>query len=153
MIVRAALLAILLFIAGPALAMDPGEQMPDAAQEAKAEALFSELRCMVCQNQSILDSDAPLAKDLRILVRERVAAGDGPDAIKDFLVARYGDFVLLKPRLNEQTALLWAVPVLVLVIGGFAVVLNFRRRNAVADQTLSEDEKRRLEALKANDAG
>ncbi len=153
MTMRAALLAFLMTFAAPALAIDPGEQLARCRRRRRGGGAF--------QRTSLHGLPEPVDP------RFRRAAGEGscgcwsasewslvtdPDAIKDFLVARYGDFVLLKPRLNEQTALLWAVPVLVLVIGGVAVVLNFRRRTAIVDQTLSEDEKRRLEALKAEDA-
>ena len=132
----------------PAFAVQPGEQLPDAAQEARARALGEELRCMVCQNQSIDDSDAPLAKDLRLLVRERVKAGDSDRQVLDFLVARYGDFVLLRPPLRGETLLLWGLAPLVLGCGlvGYLVWALRRRRVAPADG-LSEDERLRLEAL------
>src|SRR6187431_1125217 len=108
------LLALACFASGPALAVQPDEILADPALESRARTLSSELRCMVCQNQSIDDSDAPLARDLRLLVRERLKAGDSDTQIRDFLVARYGDFVLLKPRFTRQTALLWLLPFLVL---------------------------------------
>ncbi len=101
-----------------ALAVQPDEMLADPALEARARALSKELRCMVCQNQSIDDSDAPLARDLRLLVRERLQAGDSDQQVLDFLVARYGEFVLLKPRFAWHTALLWLVPAVVFVIGG-----------------------------------
>src|SRR6266851_10215927 len=101
--------------------------LADAALETRARALSQELRCMVCQNQSIDDSDAPLARDLRILVRERLRAGDTDQQVIDFLVARYGDFVLLKPRFTSHTALLWLMPAVVFVIGALALVLVSRR--------------------------
>ncbi len=102
----------------PAHAVQPDEIMPDAAKEARARELSRELRCMVCQNQSIDDSDAPLARDLRLLVRERIAGGDSDAEVIDFLVARYGEFVLLKPRFNPHTLLLWLLPPLLLAGGG-----------------------------------
>ena len=121
-------LAIVLTAASAAYAVQPDEIMSDSAKEARARELSRELRCMVCQNQSIDDSEAPLARDLRLLVRERIAAGDSDAQVIDFLVARYGEFVLLKPRLNSHTWLLWLVPPLVLAGGGVALVMNNRRR-------------------------
>ena len=109
-------------------AVQPDEIMADPAKEARARDLSRELRCMVCQNQSIDDSDAPLARDLRLLVRERIAAGDSDGQVIDFLVARYGEFVLLKPRFNPHTLLLWLVPPLALLGGGFALWRYSRRR-------------------------
>ena len=137
----------------PALAVQPDEVLHDAALEQRARTLSRELRCMVCQNQSIDDSDAPLARDLRLLVRERLKAGDSNGQVIDFLVARYGEFVLLKPRLSWRTALLWATPVLILLAGLIAV---FRvRRKAPADQeaaTLDKEEEQRLRAVLGADA-
>jgi cytochrome c-type biogenesis protein CcmH len=134
-------------LAAPALALNPGEMLADSALEARARALSKTLRCMVCQNQSIDDSDAPLAHDLRVLVRERLQAGDSDAQVRDFLVARYGEFVLLEPRLRPGTALLWAVPILVLVLGGTAVFFGFKRRQASIPVDLSPEEKRRLAEL------
>ena len=102
--------------------------MADPVKEARARDLSRELRCMVCQNQSIDDSEAPLARDLRLLVRERIAAGDSDAQVIDFLVARYGEFVLLKPRLERHTLLLWLLPPLALAGGGLALWLHSRRR-------------------------
>jgi len=124
--------AVVLFGANVACAVQPDEVMADPAQEARARALSRELRCMVCQNQSIDDSDAPLARDLRLLVRERIAAGATDKQVIDFLVARYGEFVLLKPRVEGRTLLLWLVPPLVLVGGGFALWFYNRRRAQAA---------------------
>src|SRR5215475_12747128 len=118
----------------PARAVLPDEVMSDPAKEARARQLSQELRCMVCQNQSIDDSEAPLARDLRLLVRERIAAGDSDAEVVDFLVARYGEFVLLKPRFEPQTLLLWLVPPLVLLGGGAALWVNARRRGKGASQ-------------------
>src|SRR5215469_16390069 len=104
----------------------PDEVMSDPAKEARARNLSRELRCMVCQNQSIDDSEAPLARDLRLLVRERIAGGDSDAQVINFIVARYGEFVLLKPRFEEQTLLLWLLPPLVLVGGGVVLWLHAR---------------------------
>src|SRR5258706_11134659 len=106
-----------LAILSPAIALGPDEVLSDAALEARARSLSKELRCMVCQNQSIDDSDAPLARDLRVLVRERLQAGDGDQQVIDFLVSRYGEFVLLKPRFSAHTALLWLGPPPLLLLG------------------------------------
>jgi cytochrome c-type biogenesis protein CcmH len=123
-----AALAVVLALASPAaLAVQPDEMLSDAALETRARTLSKELRCMVCQNQSIDDSDAPLARDLRILVRERLQAGDSDRQVIDFLVARYGEFVLLKPRFSAHTALLWLGPAAVLLIGAFGLFLIARR--------------------------
>jgi cytochrome c-type biogenesis protein CcmH len=116
----------------PAVAVQPDEVLADAALEAQARALSKELRCMVCQNQSIDDSDAPLARDLRILVRERLQAGDSDQQVIDFLVARYGEFVLLKPRFSPHTALLWLGPATLLLIGVFGLSVLARRYHARA---------------------
>ena len=131
----------------PAYAVLPDEVMSDPAKEARARDLSRELRCMVCQNQSIDDSEAPLARDLRLLVRERIAAGDSDAQVIDFLVARYGEFVLLKPRFERQTLPLWLVPPL-LLIGGVALFALARRRTPAADTpALSAEEQRRLSTL------
>src|ERR1700746_3230025 len=106
----------------------PDEVMSDPAKEARARDLSRELRCMVCQNQSIDDSEAPLARDLRLLVRERIAAGDSDAKVMDFLVARYGEFVLLKPRFERQTWLLWLVTPCVLICGGVFLCASAPRR-------------------------
>src|SRR5262245_3944138 len=132
---RALAVACALSTAPAALAVQPDEILADPALEARARHLSSELRCMVCQNQSIDDSDAPLARDLRILVRERLKAGDTDQQVIDYLVARYGDFVLLKPRFTSHTALLWLMPAVVFVIGALALVLvsrRYRARSALA---------------------
>ena len=133
----------------PAFAVQPDEVMADPAKEARARELSRELRCMVCQNQSIDDSEAPLARDLRLLVRERIAAGDSDKEVIDFLVARYGEFVLLKPRLERQTLLLWAVPPLVLIAGAVVLWMQARRRatSAHAQPPLTAEETARLAQL------
>ena len=138
-------------------AVQPDEIMSDPAKEARARDLSRELRCMVCQNQSIDDSDAPLARDLRLLVRERIATGDSDSQVIDFLVARYGEFVLLKPRLTPHTLLLWLLPPLALIGGGAALWFYSRRRpntGAAADPALlhlTAEEEARLERLLAAD--
>ena len=136
-------------------AVQPDEVMADPAKEARARNLSRELRCMVCQNQSIDDSEAPLARDLRLLVRERIAAGDSDAQVVDFLVARYGEFVLLKPRFEPQTLLLWLVPPFLLVGGGAALWFNARRRGKGASQatvSLTPDEEAKLAALMSGEA-
>src|SRR5688572_32380925 len=131
------LLALACFASAPALAVQPDEILSDQALETRARTLSRELRCMVCQNQSIDDSDAPLARDLRLLVRERLKAGDSDGQVLDFLTARYGQFVLLKPRFGWDTALLWLAPAAVLLLGCAALVSLLRRRRrpqAVPDE-------------------
>jgi len=148
--------AIAVLAGSSASAVQPDEIMADPVKEARARALSQELRCMVCQNQSIDDSEAPLARDLRLLVRERIAAGDSDARVIDFLVARYGEFVLLKPRLERQTLLLWLLPPLALVGGGISLWMLSRRRAksapGEATVTLTPDEETRLAALMANEA-
>jgi len=142
-----------LAILSPAVALGPDEVLSDPALEARARSLSKELRCMVCQNQSIDDSDAPLARDLRVLVRERLQAGDSDHEVIDFLVARYGEFVLLKPRFSSRTALLWLGPAAVLLIGAFGLFVLARRTRASsapasAEQTkLSPAEQARLSEI------
>jgi cytochrome c-type biogenesis protein CcmH len=144
-----ALLAATLMAASPAGAVQPDEILPDPALEARARALSAELRCMVCQNQSIDDSDAPLARDLRILLRERLVAGDSDDEVIDFLVVRYGEFVLLKPTVAPHTILLWATPFAVLLIGGLVAFVTYRRRaaNTPTPTPLDAGEHERLKRL------
>ena len=140
-------LLVAVTLAIPALAVQPDEVLPDPALESRARSLSRELRCMVCQNQSIDDSDAPLARDLRILVRDRLKAGDSDRQVVDFLVDRYGEFVLLKPRVAWHTAVLWASPVLVLLIGVLALVRLRRRAAPRTVAGLTPDEERRIESL------
>jgi len=127
------LVAILFFVltaaSSPARAVQPDEIMSDPVKESRARELSRELRCMVCQNQSIDDSDAPLARDLRLLVRERLKEGYSDPQVINFLVARYGEFVLLKPRLALHTALLWFGPPALLAGGALALVFMARRRS------------------------
>ncbi len=143
----------------PALAVEPDEILDDPALEARARKISAGLRCLVCQNQSIDDSNAPLAKDLRILVRERLKAGDSDDQVIAFIVDRYGEFVLLRPPFGLHTLLLWLGPLLLLVLAGWFIYRSARRRAAMAREAsaagappLSEEEKRRLARL-LDDAG
>jgi cytochrome c-type biogenesis protein CcmH len=133
----AALLIYLLSIL-PAPAVQPDEILQDATLESRARALSQQLRCMVCQNQSIDDSDAPLARDLRLLVRERLNAGDGDGQVLDFLVSRYGEFVLLKPPFHAATALLWVLPPALLFAGAVVLVLAVRRRRTAVIPPIAE---------------
>ena len=149
---RAALAAALLLAAAAAGAVQPDEVMKDPALEARARALSAELRCMVCQNQSIDDSDAPLARDIRLLIRDRIAKGDSNEAVRAFLVSRYGDFILLKPRLKPETLLLWLSGPLTLALGALAILLAARRAPAPAP-ALSPAEEERLAALSRGESG
>lgn len=135
-------------LAVPAHAVQPDEVLDDPVLESRARDLSAEIRCLVCQNESIDDSNAQLARDLRLLVRERLVAGDSDREVLDFLVARYGDFVLLRPPVTAATALLWFGPALVFVVAATIILLRTRRRRvAGAPAALSEDEKVRLQAL------
>lgn len=139
-----------LLIAGPVAAVLPEEQLADPALEARAREISKDLRCVVCQNQSIDDSDAPLAADLRAIVRERLTAGDTNEEVMAYVVARYGNFVLLKPPLDLQTVLLWSAPLLVLIPGGLGLALYLRRRSqtgAADPKPLTADERRALAAI------
>ena len=131
----------------PAYAVEPDEILKDAGLETRARAISSELRCLVCQNQSIDDSHAPLARDLRILVRQKLAAGESDDAILGFLVDRYGDFILLKPRFSADTLLLWLSPFAVLLLGGWAIWRISRRQTQHKIAPLDSTERLSLEAL------
>ena len=145
---RLAALLLLVALAGPAIAADPSERLADPALEQRARAISEELRCLVCQNQSIDASDAQLAKDLRLVVRERIAAGDSDDAVRDFLVARYGEFVLLRPRAHGVGLLLWGLPPALLLMAGAGLFLAFRRRSAIpGPESLSAEEEAALKAL------
>ena len=152
----AALLALLV-LAAPAGAVQPDEVLADAALEARARAISAELRCLVCQNQSIDDSNAPLARDLRLLVRERLVAGDSDGAVRAFVVERYGQFVLLRPPVGPSTWLLWAMPLLLLGGTALAVAARLRTRGAhpetaAAAAPLTTEEQARLERILAGDA-
>jgi cytochrome c-type biogenesis protein CcmH len=148
---RFALFALLaaLVIPAAALAVTPDEMLKDPVLESRARDLSRELRCMVCQNQSIDDSEAPLAKDLRLLVRERLTAGDSDQQVLNFLVARYGAFVLLKPPFEWHTLLLWGLPPAVLLAGMIALIMMARRRQTVSLEpaALSGEEQKKLSAL------
>ena len=148
---RLALIALLAALLAPtsALAVQPDEILKDPALEARARDLSRELRCMVCQNQSIDDSDAPLARDLRLLVRERLTKGDSDKQVLGFLVARYGEFVLLKPRFELHTLLLWGLPPAALLAGIASLLIIARRRKAISLEppVLSGDEQRRMATL------
>ena len=147
---RAVLVAasITFLAAFPAKAVEPDEVLQDAKLEARARVISEGLRCLVCQNQSIDDSEAPLAKDLRLLVRERLKAGDSDQQIEDFVVSRYGEFVLLKPRFSTHTVLLWFATPAVFLAALLLIVLAYRRRSAADKPTaLSETEEGRLKRL------
>ena len=148
---RLVLIAVLfaLFAPGAAFAVRPDEMLKDPALEARARHLSEELRCMVCQNQSIDDSEAPLAHDLRVLVRQRLEAGDSDRQVLDYLVSRYGDFVLLKPPFKLETLLLWGLPPLTLLIGLAGLVVMSRRRKSLAErpEPLSSDEQAKVATL------
>ncbi|WOS63709.1 cytochrome c-type biogenesis protein [Sinorhizobium fredii] len=132
----------------PAFAVNPDEVLADPALEARARAISAQLRCMVCQNQSIDDSNAELAKDLRLLVRERLKSGDSDEAVIAYVVSRYGEFVLLNPHFEAKTLVLWGMPVLLLVLGALTLVVAARRRGArPAGAPLSDDEKEKLDKL------
>lgn len=141
------LFALLLPLQAMAIAFDV-EQLPDPTQEARARALMRELRCLVCQNQSIEDSNATLAKDLRKIVRQRIDAGDSDAEVRQFLVDRYGEWVLMRPPFKLTTLLLWLGPVLLLAVGGIALLIGIRRGKQVQQaQALSPEEEARIEAL------
>jgi cytochrome c-type biogenesis protein CcmH len=146
----AALLCLLLcFGASSVFALSPDEMLTNPVLEKRARTISAQVRCMVCQNESIDDSNADLARDLRVLVRERIVAGDTDRQVLDFLVARYGEFVLLKPRLQLSTILLWGFPIGVLAAGALALAVSIRRRQAVSMETapLSDSEKKQIKKL------
>jgi len=143
---RAALAAALILAAAAVGAVQPSELMKDPALEARARALSAELRCMVCQNQSIDDSDAPLAHDIRVLIRDRIGAGDSNEAVRAFLVSRYGDFILLKPPFKPETLLLWLSAPLTLALGGLGIWAATRRSRPPTPPLSAEEEQRLAEA-------
>lgn len=149
---RAAILAfvVAVILAGPAYAVLPDEVLSNPALEARARDLSHELRCMVCQNQSIDESNADLARDLRILVRDRLKAGDTNEQVIDYVVARYGEFVLLKPRFNWRNALLWATPIVVIGAGMLMLVFSTRSRRR-SDAPLNADEQAALDRILRSD--
>jgi cytochrome c-type biogenesis protein CcmH len=148
-LLRAILLLLAVLFSGGAFAINADERLADAAQERRARALSAGLRCLVCQNQSIDDSDATLAKDLRKLVRERISAGDNDAQVLDFVVARYGEFVLLRPRFGAGTAMLWILPFAALLAGAIFIVM--RRRKVIAvPEPLNDAERRALDVALAD---
>ncbi|ANM09799.1 MULTISPECIES: cytochrome c-type biogenesis protein [unclassified Rhizobium] len=145
---RLLLAFVLMLLAAPAFAVNPDEVLADPALEARARALSAELRCMVCQNQSIDDSNADLAKDLRLLVRERITDGDSDEAVLNYIVSRYGEFVLLKPRFSMKTGLLWGAPALLVLAGGLSLLVFARRRSGKpTGSKLTADEQSKLNDL------
>jgi cytochrome c-type biogenesis protein CcmH len=147
---RVFLIVAFALAAASAAAVQPDEIMKDPALEARARALSAELRCMVCQNQSIDDSDAPLARDIRLLIRERIGQGESNAAVRDFLVSRYGNFILLKPPLEPATLLLWLSGPLTLALGALGIYLAARRR-AAPPPALSAEEEARLAEIAGGD--
>ena len=145
-------LLLLLVLATAAFAVEPSEMLKDPVLEARARSISRELRCLVCQNQSIDESNADLAHDLRVIVRERLTAGDSDDQVKAYLVARYGDFVLLDPPFKAKTLLLWCGPALLLLLGAGGIYALLRRRQDSAPEPLSEAERSRLDELMAENA-
>lgn len=147
--------ALIVCMTWPAFAVQPDEVLDDPVLEERARDLSSEIRCLVCQNESIDESNAQLARDLRILVRERLVAGDSDQQVLDFLVARYGDYVLLRPPVKGTTALLWFGPVIVLLLAGGIILVRTRSsryRSLTAPVALTEEEKARVEALLKTDS-
>nr|WP_319389679.1 cytochrome c-type biogenesis protein [uncultured Cohaesibacter sp.] len=158
LMVALVLIASMQFLSDPAFAVKPDEMLKNPDLEARARDISEGLRCLVCQNQSIDDSDAPLAHDLRVLVRERLTKGDSNQEVKDFLVDRYGEFVLLRPTFSSKNLLLWAFGPLVLLLGGASVFLFYRRNRALAQKAeasgqthLSKEEKDRLDLILSDD--
>jgi cytochrome c-type biogenesis protein CcmH len=147
------LAAALALLGGAARAVTPDEQLPDPKLEARARAVSQELRCVVCQNQSIDDSEAPLAHDLRVLLRERIAAGDSDEAAKAYLVQRYGSFVLLRPPFRPETWALWLGPVVVLAVGGVGVAAYLRGRKGGAAPLSAADEAELTRLMATADEG
>jgi len=152
---RTALLALGLALAAPiaAHAVQPDEMLADPKLEHRAREISGGVRCMVCQNENIDDSNAPLARDLRLLVRERLKKGDSDDQVRDYLVARYGDFVLLKPPLKSDTLILWITPALVLLGAAGFTVARLRGRKASATAALTPEERAELDRLVAGADG
>ena len=143
------LIVLALLVAAPAQAVQPDEILPDAAQEARAREISKELRCLVCRNESIDDSHASLAKDLRLLVRERITAGDSDDEVIDYVVDRYGEFILMNPRMSGSNLIIWLSGPVLLILGGIGAWAFIRRRPATvaAPDGLSEEEAARLAEL------
>ncbi|RMF10566.1 MAG: cytochrome c-type biogenesis protein CcmH [Alphaproteobacteria bacterium] len=145
------MIALLMPLGASAIGVDE-KQLDDPALEQQARAIMKELRCLVCQNQSIEDSNADLARDLRTIVRERLAAGDSPQEVKRFMVERYGEWVLLRPPLNARTIALWVGPLLFLALGGFAAWRLMRRETPQAPPPLSAEEEQRLKQILERDS-
>jgi cytochrome c-type biogenesis protein CcmH len=145
------ILTLVLLFAGPVLAVQPSEMLKDPAQEARAREISKGLRCVVCQNESIDESNAEIAHDMRVLVRERIVAGDTDKQIIEYMRSRYGDYVLLAPRFMTSTLALWIGPFIILVIGGFVVAARLRNTPRAAAAPLSAEERAALDAL--NDSG
>lgn len=139
-------LSMMLLSSGSVLAVTPNEMLANPALEARARSISEGLRCMVCQNQSIDESDADLARDLRVLVRERLTAGDTDAQVLDYVVSRYGEFVLLKPRLSSRTVLLWGTPLALLLVGGIAMFFSARAKRREAP-SLTTDEQAKLDEI------
>ena len=138
---------LLIVAATPLLAVEPDEILKDPRLEERARTLSSELRCLVCQNQSIDDSHAPLARDLRVLVRQKLVSGDSDDTIRAFLVERYGEFILLKPRFSFDTLVLWMSPFVLLLLGGWMLLRTSRRSILAKVEVLDRAEQARLDEL------
>ena len=147
--IRAALAALffVLWLSPAGLAVDPGEALADPELEARARALSKELRCVTCQSQSIDDSDAPLARDLRLIVRERLSQGDTDEEVIAFVVARYGDYVRLKPAFRGDTLILWLAPGLILITGGVIMIFHIRKmKELLKAKARADDENRRAQS-------
>ena len=153
--IRAAILCVLLLtFASNAGAVEPSEVLDDPILESRARALSTHIRCLVCQNQSIDDSDAPLAKDLRVLVRERLQAGESDEKVIEFVADRYGDFVLLRPPVKASTLTLWISPIVILIVGVIFLLMRFRKQEKnmpVKVPPLSSEETKKLEAALGED--
>ena len=149
--IKVSLLTLSLFVATLAQAVEPGEVLEDPALEARARVISQDLRCVVCQNETIDESNATLAQDMRRLVRQRINAGDTNEQVIAYMVDRYGDFVLLRPRFTSQTLLLWFGPILILVLGGVVVVRVMKRSASNVSEALSQEELDRLNSLLPED--
>ena len=149
--IKVSLLTLSLFVATLAQAVEPGEVLEDPALEARARVISQDLRCVVCQNETIDESNATLAQDMRRLVRQRINAGDTNEQVVAYMVDRYGDFVLLRPRVTPQTWLLWFGPILILVLGGVVVVRVMKRSASNVSEALSQEELGRLDSLLPED--
>ncbi len=151
----AAVILALGVLAGPAFAVEPDEMLKNPQLEARARAISEGLRCLVCQNESIDDSTAPLAKDIRVLLRKRISAGDTDKQVIDFLVGRYGEFILLKPRFEMHTLVLWIAAPVALILGLIGILFAARRRRGagIAPKPLSADEEKELRKLLTEDDG